>query len=76
MRRWFIQQESDLFRYRFNLEQALSGCTSEAISEFLRANDLHFASISFEESLRLRHQLDAGTAIYGVNVECASFYKV
>ncbi|KAL5107859.1 DNA primase large subunit [Taenia crassiceps] len=76
MRRWFIQQESDLFRYRFNLERALSGHTSEAVSEFLRTNNLHFASINSEEFLRFRCQLDAGTTIYGVGAEYASFYKV
>ncbi|VDK20313.1 unnamed protein product [Taenia asiatica] len=76
MRRWFVQQESDLFRYRFNLERASSGYTSEAVTEFLRANNLHFTSINSEESLRLRRQLDAGTAIYAVNAADASFYKV
>ncbi|KAH9280923.1 DNA primase large subunit [Echinococcus granulosus] len=76
VRRWFIQQESDLFRYRFNLERSSSGHTSEALSAFLCANNLHFASVSSEESLRLRDQLDAGTAIYGVSAEHSTFYKV
>ncbi|VDM16768.1 unnamed protein product [Hydatigera taeniaeformis] len=76
MRRWFIQQESDLLRYRFNLERTSSGHDSEAVREFLHVNNLHFSTISPDESLRLRDQLRAGTVIYGVNADCATFYRV
>lgn len=41
LRRWFIQQEIDLFRYRFNeLDSAKK-------LEFLHKNDLHYDTVSF-----------------------------
>ncbi|VDO00353.1 unnamed protein product [Rodentolepis nana] len=76
MRRWFIQQELDLFRYRFNLERAASGHSMDTINEFLRMNNLHFARIDSDESLLLREQLISGTNIYGVSGDYANFYKV
>lgn len=76
MRRWFIQQELDLFRYRFNLERAASGHSMDTINEFLRINNLHFTSIGSDESSRLREQLVSGTNIYGVSGDYANFYKV
>lgn len=75
MRRWFIQQELDLFRYRFNLERAASSY-SDTINEFLQINNLHFTSIGSDEASNLREQLVAGTQIYGVSGEYAKFYKV
>ena len=72
MRRWFIQQELDLFRFRFNLERNKSSFESDAISEFLRANNLKFSSITQAELQSLQNELEAGTAVYGAN----AFYKV
>uniref|UniRef100_A0A5K3EGF5 DNA primase large subunit n=1 Tax=Mesocestoides corti TaxID=53468 RepID=A0A5K3EGF5_MESCO len=76
MRRWFIQQESDLFRYRFNLERAASIRGPDTISEFLTANDLNFSPISSEESQPLQNQLLAGTTLYGFHPNNATYYKV
>lgn len=40
LRRWFIQQEVDLFRYRF------SELTSKQKLEFLHKNDLKYNTVS------------------------------
>ncbi|KAM7542217.1 hypothetical protein Aperf_G00000017327 [Anoplocephala perfoliata] len=76
MRRWFIQQELDLFRFRFNLERAASGHSSDTINEFLRLNNLHFTSISSDEADSLREQLVAGTKINAISGDYTNFYKV
>lgn len=76
MRRWFIQQEVDLFRYRFNVERAAAGHSMDTINEFLRMNNLHFTRIEPDEASRLHEQLVAGTNIYGVSGDYANFYKV
>lgn len=76
MRRWFIQQESDLFRFRFNLERTKSSLESDAVSEFLRLNNLKFSPITTTELQSLHSELDAGTAVYGVNSNSVAFYKV
>lgn len=76
MRRWFIQQESDLFRYRFCLERIAAVHNSDTIDNFLNANNLCFEHIMPEEAHRLRDELDAGTALYGTSSDNVSFYKV
>lgn len=43
LRRWFIQQEMDLLRFRFNI------LPKDKIQDFLRDSHLHFEAISNEE---------------------------
>lgn len=40
LRRWFIQQEMDLFKFRFNL------LPKEKVQEFLKFNDLEYVPVS------------------------------
>ncbi|XP_049927939.1 DNA primase large subunit [Epinephelus moara] len=71
LRRWFIQQEVDLFRYRFNElypEQKL---------EFLHRNNLQYDTISVEEKKALSDKLvNSSYAVSGITVENQDFYKV
>ncbi len=76
MRRWFIQQESDLFRYRFCIERVASSRDSDTVSTFLNANNLHFTNITSEESDRLNTELESGTNVYGPQSDIGTFYKV
>lgn len=71
LRRWFIQQEIDLFRYRFselNQKQKL---------EFLHKNNLQYDTISLEEKKALQDKLiNSSFAVSGITVEDQDFYKV
>uniref|UniRef100_A0A8C9YY81 DNA primase large subunit n=1 Tax=Sander lucioperca TaxID=283035 RepID=A0A8C9YY81_SANLU len=71
LRRWFIQQEVDLFRYRFNElhpKQKL---------EFLHRNNLQYDTISVEEKKALQDKLvNSSYAVSGITVEDQDFYKV
>ncbi|KAA8583893.1 DNA primase large subunit [Etheostoma spectabile] len=71
LRRWFIQQEVDLFRYRFNElhpKQKL---------EFLHRNNLQYDTISVEEKKALHDKLvNSSYAVSGITVEDQDFYKV
>ncbi|XP_029377313.1 DNA primase large subunit [Echeneis naucrates] len=71
LRRWFIQQEVDLFRYRFNdlgREQKL---------EFLHRNNLQYNAISDKEKVALKDQLISSSyGLSGVTIEHQDFYKV
>lgn len=42
-RRWFISQESDLFRFRFSMEN------SDDIKSFMRENKMNFQPVSFKK---------------------------
>ncbi|KAL4235810.1 DNA primase large subunit [Mactra antiquata] len=69
-RRWFRQQELDLFRFRFSL-------MSESLKKkFLVENNLHYESISDEEKSKIQEQLAAvsnkGTGV----VESLEYFKV
>ncbi|XP_014670597.1 PREDICTED: DNA primase large subunit-like [Priapulus caudatus] len=71
LRRWFIQQEVDLFRFRFLQESAVS------IKEFLEQNDLAYAAISQEEKAKLRRRLIGATFDMGDGLfDSSDFYRV
>uniref|UniRef100_A0A1A8EHR1 DNA primase large subunit n=1 Tax=Nothobranchius kadleci TaxID=1051664 RepID=A0A1A8EHR1_NOTKA len=71
LRRWFIQQEVDLFRYRFN------GLLSKQKLEFLHKNNLQYDAISLKEKKELKEKLVSSTyAVSGITVEDQDFYKV
>ncbi|XP_053314830.1 DNA primase large subunit [Spea bombifrons] len=71
LRRWFIQQEMDLFKFRFSL------LTKEKIQEFLKFNDLEYVAISEDE--KNMHKEDLLNSSYGLSLtklEENEFYKV
>ncbi|XP_017268330.1 DNA primase large subunit [Kryptolebias marmoratus] len=71
LRRWFIQQEVDLFRYRFNELQPIQKL------EFLHKNNLQYDAISVEEKKNLKDNLVSSSyAVSGIKVELEEFYKV
>uniref|UniRef100_A0AAQ5ZZH6 DNA primase large subunit n=1 Tax=Amphiprion ocellaris TaxID=80972 RepID=A0AAQ5ZZH6_AMPOC len=71
LRRWFIQQEVDLFRYRF------SYLSSKQKLEFLHKNNLQYDAISVEEKKALQDKLvNSSYAVSGITVEDQDFYKV
>ncbi|XP_020488455.2 DNA primase large subunit [Labrus bergylta] len=71
LRRWFIQQEVDLFRYRFN------DLGSSLKVEFLKRNNLQYDKITVEEKETLREKLvNSSYAVSGVTLESQDFYKV
>ncbi|KAM6956332.1 DNA primase large subunit [Aplochiton taeniatus] len=71
LRRWFIQQEIDLFRNRFNFLK------SNSKTEFLRRNNLHYDTISLEEKNVLQEKLiNSSHAVSGSTVDNQEIYKV
>ncbi|XP_072246490.1 DNA primase large subunit [Leuresthes tenuis] len=71
LRRWFIQQEVDLFRYRFNY------LDSKQKLELLHKNNLQYEAIGSKEKTDLQHKLiNSSYAVSGVTVEKQDFYKV
>ncbi|VDM01703.1 unnamed protein product [Schistocephalus solidus] len=76
LRRWFVHQESDLFRYRFCLERTAAGRSSTIIDQFLATNNLCFSHLSPSEARSIHNQLIAGTAASKINPETTIFYKV
>ncbi|XP_068423966.1 DNA primase large subunit [Clinocottus analis] len=71
LRRWFIQQEVDLFRYRFN------NLDSKQKLEFLHKNNLQYDTISVEDKKILQDKLVSSSyTVSGVKVEDQDFYKV
>ncbi|XP_070697326.1 DNA primase large subunit [Pempheris klunzingeri] len=71
LRRWFIQQEVDLFRYRFN------NLLPKQKLEFLHRNNLQYDTISMEEKKTLVDELiNSSYAVSGITVEQQDFYKV
>lgn len=71
LRRWFIQQEVDLFRYRFNQLEPNQKL------EFLHKNNLQYNTISAEEKKQLKEKLfNSSYFVSGVKVEEQDFYKV
>nr|XP_057915095.1 DNA primase large subunit [Doryrhamphus excisus] len=71
LRRWFIQQEVDLFRCRFNeLHPKLK-------LEFMHKNNLQYDPISVQEKRALQEKLvNSSYSVSGVTVEDQDFYKV
>ncbi|CAH8622883.1 unnamed protein product [Heterobilharzia americana] len=76
LRRWFVQQEVDLFRFRFLNERNKSASGPEVISKFLYENHLHFTHMSDSERSSLQRYLIAGTATIGIDPNTTAFYKV
>lgn len=71
LRRWFIQQEIELFRFRFNELGAKHKL------EFLHRNNLQYDTISIEEKKLLQDKLiNSSYAVSGITVEDQDFYKV
>ncbi|XP_061816847.1 DNA primase large subunit [Nerophis lumbriciformis] len=71
LRRWFIQQEVDLFRYRFN------DLHSKLKLEFLHKNNLQYDAITVEEKRMLQDKLvNSSYGVSGITVEDQDFYKV
>uniref|UniRef100_A0A8C5NBN6 DNA primase large subunit n=1 Tax=Gouania willdenowi TaxID=441366 RepID=A0A8C5NBN6_GOUWI len=71
LRRWFIQQEVDLFRYRFN------DLSPKQKLEFLHRNNLQYDTIGIEEKKALKDKLlNSSPGVSGITVEDQDFYKV
>lgn len=71
LRRWFITQELDLFRYRFRKE------TNDATNEFLKEEKLHFEPIDQVEKQDLLQNLkDCMAAKDAEQIDSIDFYKV
>ncbi|XP_063772811.1 DNA primase large subunit isoform X2 [Pseudophryne corroboree] len=71
LRRWFIQQEMDLFKFRF------AELSKEKVEEFLKFNDLEYVSISDEEKLNLQDELTSSSfGLSSVKLEDLTFYRV
>uniref|UniRef100_A0A8C6TJP1 DNA primase large subunit n=1 Tax=Neogobius melanostomus TaxID=47308 RepID=A0A8C6TJP1_9GOBI len=73
LRRWFIQQEVELFRFRFNYLKE----EPKLLHKFLHRNNLHYDAISAEEKITLKgHLINSSYAGSGPKVEEQDFYKV
>ncbi|ELU03587.1 hypothetical protein CAPTEDRAFT_219114 [Capitella teleta] len=71
LRRWFIQQELDLFRYRFLRENSAS------ILDFLEKNGLDYQPIPHEDRGKMRDKLkDASFKMTSPDVLQREYYKV
>uniref|UniRef100_A0A3B1K2V8 DNA primase large subunit n=1 Tax=Astyanax mexicanus TaxID=7994 RepID=A0A3B1K2V8_ASTMX len=71
LRRWFIQQEMDLFRHRFN------DLSSKYKTEFLHKNNLKYDTLSADEKMTLKDQLINSTfGFSGITIVEQDFYKV
>ncbi|XP_072026897.1 DNA primase large subunit-like [Amphiura filiformis] len=71
LRRWFIAQELDLFRYRFLNEKR------DQVAKFLEANDLNYKPIPQEETERLLPKLIASSRDPNpLTLQSSDFYKV
>ncbi|XP_077345641.1 DNA primase large subunit-like isoform X3 [Lithobates pipiens] len=70
LRRWFIQQEMDLFKFRFNQ------LPKDKVQEFLKYSGLEYLAISEEE--KKQHHDDLINSTYGLSstkLEDLEFYK-
>ncbi|KAF6731524.1 DNA primase large subunit [Oryzias melastigma] len=71
LRRWFIQQEVDLFRFRFN------DLPPQQKLEFLHKNNLKYDTVSDEEKKALSDKLLMSSyVVSGVSLEKTEIYKV
>lgn len=71
LRRWFIQQEMDLFKFRFNQ------LPKDKVQEFLKYSGLEYLAISEEE--KKQHHDDLINSTFGLSstkLEDLEFYKV
>ncbi|XP_055491027.1 DNA primase large subunit [Leucoraja erinacea] len=69
LRRWFIQQELDLFRFRF-------GELHDKQQDFLKKNELKYHPIEPEEKKHLSSKLQNSSGLTAVVIEEQIFYKV
>ncbi|XP_068926788.1 DNA primase large subunit isoform X3 [Petaurus breviceps papuanus] len=71
LRRWFIQQEMDLFRFRFSI------LPPDKVQGFLKDSHLQFETISKEEKeLYSQDILDSSPSLSGNKYELDAIYKV
>ncbi|XP_021085987.1 DNA primase large subunit isoform X2 [Mesocricetus auratus] len=71
LRRWFIQQEMDLLRFRFSI------LPKDKVQNFLKDSHLHFEAISDEEkTLREQDIMASSPSLSGVKWESESVYKI
>ncbi|XP_040033779.1 DNA primase large subunit [Gasterosteus aculeatus] len=71
LRRWFIQQEVDLFRHRFD------ELSPQQKLELLNRNNLQYATTSVKEKILLKDELlNSSYNVSGITVEEQDFYKV
>ncbi|XP_069830570.1 DNA primase large subunit [Dendropsophus ebraccatus] len=70
LRRWFIQQEMDLFRYRFHI------LPKEKVQDFLKFNGLEYVAISKEEKEQHWEDLNSTPGVSSTKLEDWEFYKV
>ncbi|KAM7135898.1 DNA primase large subunit isoform 1-T1 [Molossus nigricans] len=70
LRRWFIQQEMDLLRFRFNI------LPKDKIQDFLRDSHLHFEAISDEEKKLRNTELIASSPSLTDLAVVDSVYKI
>ncbi|KAH0504023.1 DNA primase large subunit [Microtus ochrogaster] len=71
LRRWFIQQEMDLLRFRFSI------LPKDKVQNFLKDSHLHFEAISDEEkTLREQDIIASSPSLTGVKWESESVYKI
>ncbi|XP_013394623.1 DNA primase large subunit [Lingula anatina] len=71
LRRWYIQQETDLFRYRFSVE------SKESIQMFLKENKLNYSPIPFEEKQGILKKLADSHKDMTISLaEATDFYRV
>ncbi|XP_033644569.1 DNA primase large subunit-like [Asterias rubens] len=72
LRRWFISQEMDLFRYRFLMET-----DKREVTRFLQENDLQFTPIPEDEKKQIAKYLCASSfSMTMAMIEHTDFYKV
>uniref|UniRef100_A0ABI7X284 DNA primase large subunit n=1 Tax=Felis catus TaxID=9685 RepID=A0ABI7X284_FELCA len=73
LRRWFIQQEMDLLRFRFSI------LPKDKIQSFLKDSHLHFEAISDEERSLREHEIIASSTSSSASkseLELESVYKI
>lgn len=71
LRQWFVQQESDLFRFRFQ-----KTLTKGQKQDFLVQNNLHYEMISVDERTELQEKLAAVIHKAASVVPTVDFFKV
>ncbi|XP_062578501.1 DNA primase large subunit-like [Saccostrea cucullata] len=70
LKRWFLQQELDLFRYRFTKE------TAEGKQKFLQDNSLDYNPISEEEKNKVLQDLIASAGKNSSTADTVEYFKV
>ncbi|XP_022235255.1 DNA primase large subunit-like, partial [Limulus polyphemus] len=73
LRRWFISQELDLFRFRFVTESE----NYDSMEHFFKLNNLDYAPISGEEKSKIASELrDSSFSLSDHKVKDIKYYKV